>query len=56
MLLAGIAVNALAGAGLGYLSYVSSDEQLRNLQLWLMGSLGQSRWSTVAWCRQRGAV
>jgi iron complex transport system permease protein len=47
MLLAGIAVNALAGAGLGYLSYVSSDEQLRNLQLWLMGSLGQSRWSTV---------
>jgi iron complex transport system permease protein len=47
MLLAGIAINALAGAGLGYLSYVSSDEQLRNLQLWLMGSLGQSRWSTV---------
>ena len=24
-----------------------SDEQLRNLQLWLMGSLGQSRWPTV---------
>jgi iron complex transport system permease protein len=47
MLLAGIAINALAAAGLGYLSYVSSDEQLRNLQLWLMGSLGQSRWATV---------
>ena len=47
MLLAGIAINALAAAGLGYLSYVSSDEQLRNLQLWLMGSLGQSRWTTV---------
>ena len=47
MLLAGIAINALAGAGLGWLSYVSNDEQLRNVQLWLMGSLGQSRWPTV---------
>ncbi|WP_370681669.1 FecCD family ABC transporter permease [Comamonas sp. GB3 AK4-5] len=47
MLLAGIAINALAAAGLGYLSYVSSDEQLRNLQLWLMGSLGQSHWPSV---------
>ena len=47
MLLAGIAINALAGAGLGYLSYVSTDEQLRNLQLWLMGSLGQARWGSA---------
>ncbi|WP_284334641.1 FecCD family ABC transporter permease [Comamonas sp. NoAH] len=47
MLLAGIAVNALAGAGLGFLSHVSSDEQLRNVQLWLMGSLGHARWATV---------
>lgn len=47
MLLAGIAVNALAGAGLGFLSYVSNDEQLRNVQLWLMGSLGHAQWPTV---------
>lgn len=47
MLLAGIAVNALAGAGLGFLSYVSNDEQLRNVQLWLMGSLSHARWATV---------
>lgn len=47
MLLAGIGVNALAGAGLGLLSYLSNDEQLRNLQLWLMGSLGQARWASV---------
>jgi len=47
MLLAGIAVNALAGAGLGFLSYISNDEQLRNVQLWLMGSLGHARWATV---------
>ena len=47
MLLAGIAINALAMAGLGYLSFVSSDEQLRNLQMWLLGSLGGARWSSV---------
>ena len=47
MLLAGIAINALAMAGLGYLSFVSSDEQLRNLQMWLLGSLGGARWSAV---------
>ncbi|MGQ3231430.1 MAG: FecCD family ABC transporter permease, partial [Blastomonas fulva] len=48
MLLAGIAVNALAGAGLGFLSVMATDEQLRNLQFWLLGSLGGARWSAVA--------
>ena len=48
MLLAGIAVNALAGAGLGWLSFMATDEQLRNLQFWLLGSLGGARWSAVA--------
>lgn len=48
MLLAGIAVNALAGAGLGLLSFLATDEQLRNLQFWLLGSLGGARWSAVA--------
>ena len=47
MLLAGIAINALAMAALGYLSFISTDEQLRNLQMWLLGSLGGSRWSAV---------
>ncbi len=47
MLLAGIAVNALAGAGLGLLNFLASDEQLRNLQFWLLGSLGGARWSAV---------
>jgi iron complex transport system permease protein len=48
MLLAGVAVNALAGAGLGYLSFISTDEQLRNLQMWLMGSLGGARWGMAS--------
>jgi iron complex transport system permease protein len=47
MLLAGIAVNALAGAGLGFLSVMATDEQLRSLQFWLLGSLGGARWSAV---------
>ena len=48
MLLAGVAVNAVAGAGLGYLNFIATDEQLRNIQFWLMGSLGGARWSAVA--------
>lgn len=48
MLLAGIAVNALAGACLGWLSFLATDEQLRSLQFWLLGSLGGARWSAVA--------
>lgn len=47
MLLAGIAINALAGAGLGYLTFLATDEQLRNIQFWLLGSLGGARWSAV---------
>ena len=48
MLLAGIAINALAGAGLGFLTFLASDEQLRSIQFWLLGSLGGARWSAVA--------
>jgi iron complex transport system permease protein len=48
MLLAGVAINALAGAGLGYLTFLATDEQLRNIQFWLLGSLGGARWSAVA--------
>lgn len=48
MLLAGVAVNALAGALLGWISQVATDAQLRALQFWLLGSLGGARWSAVA--------
>ena len=51
MLLAGIAINALAGAGLGFLTFLATDEQLRSLQFWLLGSLGGARWSAVALVR-----
>ncbi|MCC8228570.1 FecCD family ABC transporter permease [Enterobacter mori] len=47
LLLVGIAINALCGATVGVLSWVSNDAQLRQLSLWGMGSLGQAQWSTV---------
>lgn len=48
VLLAGIALNALAMAGVGLLSYLASDEQLRNLTFWSFGSLGGATWSMLA--------
>ena len=48
MLLAGIAINALAIAGIGLLSYVSTDLQLRSVTFWALGSLGGADWYSVA--------
>jgi iron complex transport system permease protein len=48
MLLAGIAFAALAGAGTGWLAYISDDRQLRDLTFWSMGSLGGATWSKAA--------
>jgi len=47
LLLVGIAINALCGAGVGVLSWVSNDAKLRQLSLWGMGSLGAAQWSTL---------
>jgi iron complex transport system permease protein len=47
MLLAGVAVNASAGAATGLLIYMSDAEQLKSLTFWLMGSLGGADWSAV---------
>ena len=47
MLLAGIAINALAAAGVGFLTYLSDDQQLRSLTFWTMGSLGGALWLAV---------
>lgn len=50
MLLAGIAINALAGAGIGAFSYFADDEQLRNLTFFTLGGLGAASWPLVALC------
>lgn len=47
MLLAGVAANALAAAGIGYLMFLADDEQLRDLTLWTLGTLGGATWSRV---------
>ena len=47
LLLAGIAVNAFAGVGIGFLTYISDDSELRGLTFWTMGSFGGSNWSTI---------
>lgn len=40
LLLAGLAINTLAGAFSGLLSYIADDQQLRQMSLWGMGGLG----------------
>ncbi|MGL5146744.1 MAG: FecCD family ABC transporter permease, partial [Plesiomonas shigelloides] len=47
MLLAGVAIGAIAFSGLGLLSYLADDQQLRDLSLWQMGSLAGARWDTL---------
>ncbi len=48
MLLAGIAIGALSGAGMGILNYVADDTMLRNLTFWQMGSLGGATWEQLS--------
>ena len=47
MLLAGIAVNAIAGVGIGILTYISDDSELRGLTFWTMGSFGGVTWPLI---------
>ncbi len=50
LLLIGIAINALCGAAVGVLSWLSNDQQLRQLSLWGMGSLSQAQWPSLLVC------
>ncbi|MEM6281381.1 MAG: iron ABC transporter permease [Chloroflexota bacterium] len=47
MLLSGIAVNAMAGAGIGMMVFIATEDQLRDITFWSLGSLGRSSWQTV---------
>ncbi|KVD07683.1 heme ABC transporter permease [Burkholderia ubonensis] len=48
LLLAGIAINALAGAAIGLLTFAANDAQLRTLTFWSLGSLGGAQWPALA--------
>ncbi|WP_114861994.1 FecCD family ABC transporter permease [Azospirillum brasilense] len=47
MLLAGIAVNAMGGAGIGLFSYLGDDLALRQMTFWMMGGFGGSGWAQI---------
>jgi iron complex transport system permease protein len=47
LLLAGIAVNALAGAIVGAILYTSDNDALRRFTFWTLGSLHTTTWQTV---------
>ncbi len=47
MLLAGVAISALSGAGIGYLNFIADDQMLRDLSLWSMGSLAGAKWNDL---------
>lgn len=48
MLLAGLALNAIAGAGIGLLSYIADDFALRAVTLWMFGSLSRAGTAELA--------
>ena len=47
LVLVGIAVNAFAGASIGLLTFVSSDDALRAIAFWNLGSLTRATWDAV---------
>lgn len=48
LLLAGVAINVLAGALTGILTYAADDQELRSMTFWSMGSLAYGRWPEIA--------
>lgn len=47
LLLAGVAINAIAMAGVGLLTYLADEHQLRDLSFWSLGSLGGTSWTRL---------
>lgn len=48
LLLAGVAMMAIAEAGVGLMTYLADDNQLRDITYWRLGSLGGADWKTLA--------
>jgi iron complex transport system permease protein len=46
-LLGGLAIASLANAGLGLLVFLADDRQLRDINFWMLGSLGGATWMKV---------
>lgn len=48
LVLTGIAVNAIAAASIGYMTFLADDQQLRSIVFWQLGSMSAATWSTVS--------
>lgn len=48
LVLTGIAVNAFTGAAIGLLTFYSTDEQLRSITFWNLGSVASAAWPAVS--------
>lgn len=48
MILAGIAINAIAAGGTGFLSYIARDPQARSITFWNLGSVSGANWQSVS--------
>lgn len=47
-LLAGLAIAAIANAGIGLLVFIADDRQLRDITFWMLGSLSGATWTKTA--------
>jgi iron complex transport system permease protein len=47
MLLSGLALGALAGAGTGLLVFLADDRQLRDITFWMLGSVAGATWPKI---------
>ncbi len=47
MILAGIAVNAMAAGGTGFLAYIARDPQARSITFWSLGTFSGADWKGV---------
>jgi iron complex transport system permease protein len=47
LVLTGIALNAIAGAGIGFGTFMADDAQLRSIVFWSLGSVGGATWTSV---------
>lgn len=47
MILAGIAINAIASGGTGFLAYIARDPQARSITFWNLGTLSGANWQAV---------
>ena len=48
LILAGVALNAIAGSLTGLMTYFASETELRDLSFWTLGSLGGATWGNIA--------